>query len=180
MSEANKRQVAGNHYQKSGVQHWDWAAAKGLSYFTGCATKYVERWKEKGGLDDLKKAEHYLQKALEPVPNVNSEDYIDSTRFDRFQREILTLCEQGKIEEAREMLNAYIKVHSPRIDPLRKSQVEHQSTHQFVFIGAQGNLALYDCRRCKTNFSCDLYEELPWQVHDCAGRNYVDQGRDEK
>jgi hypothetical protein len=31
----------------------------------GCVIKYVSRYKEKGGIQDLQKAAHYLQKLME-------------------------------------------------------------------------------------------------------------------
>jgi len=63
---ANDMQVGGKHYQKP-IQHWDWAGALGLDYFQGAITKYIARWKEKNGLEDLKKAQHYLTKYIELV-----------------------------------------------------------------------------------------------------------------
>lgn len=66
MSEANKRQVAGDHY-KSGIQHWDYVIANGLGYFEGQITKYVTRWRKKNGLQDLEKARHFLDKLIETV-----------------------------------------------------------------------------------------------------------------
>lgn len=56
-------QVGGSHYAAA-YQHWDWAAETGLPYLEGCATKYLPRWRAKGGLEDLRKAVSYLQKAL--------------------------------------------------------------------------------------------------------------------
>lgn len=61
---ANQRQVGGDHY-KGDIQHWDLAAARGYDYFQGQITKYVDRWKKKGGIADLKKAQHFLQKYIE-------------------------------------------------------------------------------------------------------------------
>jgi len=61
---ANKRQVGGDHYVGQ-VQHWDWAASEDLDYFQGAITKYVARWKKKNGLEDLKKAQNYLEKYIE-------------------------------------------------------------------------------------------------------------------
>ena len=61
---ANTRQVGGEHY-KTDYQHWDFAEHVGLGYLEGCATKYVSRWRKKNGMEDLKKAEHYLDKLLE-------------------------------------------------------------------------------------------------------------------
>lgn len=66
MSEANKTQVAGNHYQKYGdFQHWDAVVHFGLDYFGGAITKYLFRWRDKGGIQDLRKAAHLLQKYIE-------------------------------------------------------------------------------------------------------------------
>lgn len=64
--EANERQVGGGHY-KSSSQHWDWVAANQLDYFQGQVTKYVARWKDKNGLQDLLKAQHFLEKYIELV-----------------------------------------------------------------------------------------------------------------
>lgn len=62
---ANDIQIGGEHY-KSAIQHWDFAAANfGPGYFRGNATKYVTRSRKKNGLEDVKKARHYVQKMLE-------------------------------------------------------------------------------------------------------------------
>ena len=56
MKDANTRQVGGNHYHKEGaVQHWDIVAQHNLDYFQGQITKYVMRWRDKNGLQDLEK-----------------------------------------------------------------------------------------------------------------------------
>lgn len=64
MSEANKKQVAGTHYRGE-IQHWDYAAANQFDYFQGQITKYIHRWKKKNGLQDLLKAQHFLEKYIE-------------------------------------------------------------------------------------------------------------------
>lgn len=61
---ANSRQVGGAHYRAK-IQHWDFAASHNFDYFQGQITKYVTRWKEKGGLQDLLKAQHFLEKYIE-------------------------------------------------------------------------------------------------------------------
>src|SRR5215469_7335598 len=61
---ANQRQVGGNHYQ-SNLQHWDYVVANNLDYFQAQITKYVTRWKRKGGIRDLEKAQHFLEKYIE-------------------------------------------------------------------------------------------------------------------
>jgi hypothetical protein len=65
---ANEKQVAGNHYKTMTPdipQHWDIVALHNLDYFQGQITKYVMRWKNKNGLQDLEKALHFLEKYIE-------------------------------------------------------------------------------------------------------------------
>lgn len=62
---ANEYQVAGQHYRKTKIQHWDYAASNNFDYFQGQITKYVTRWKDKNGLQDLEKAKHFLEKYIE-------------------------------------------------------------------------------------------------------------------
>lgn len=65
---ANEIQVGGDHYRRGGdVQHWDVIDRNGIGYLEGVASKYVCRHREKNGLQDLRKAEHYLMKLLEEV-----------------------------------------------------------------------------------------------------------------
>lgn len=67
MTSANNRQIGGDHYGTSELQHWDMIEMYGVGYLEGCATKYISRWRQKGGLADLEKSEHYLQKLIECV-----------------------------------------------------------------------------------------------------------------
>ena len=63
--QANDMQVAGDHYKSKSIQPWDYIVGNNLGYLEGNVVKYVSRWKDKGGLDDLKKARHYLDKLIE-------------------------------------------------------------------------------------------------------------------
>ena len=62
---ANDVQVAGNHYKDKAIQPWDYIVANNLGYLEGNIIKYVSRWRDKGGVDDLLKARHYLDKLIE-------------------------------------------------------------------------------------------------------------------
>jgi len=62
---ANAQQVGGAHYATKAIQPWDYIVANNLGYLEGNIVKYVSRWKDKGGVEDLKKAQHYLQKLIE-------------------------------------------------------------------------------------------------------------------
>lgn len=65
MSTANEIQIGGDHYKEKIIQPWDFIAANQLGYFEGNIVKYVSRWQNKGGINDLKKARHYLDKLIE-------------------------------------------------------------------------------------------------------------------
>jgi hypothetical protein len=62
--DANAVQVGGDHY-KTEIQPWDFIIANDLGYLEGNIIKYVSRYKKKGGMADLLKAQHYLQKLIE-------------------------------------------------------------------------------------------------------------------
>jgi hypothetical protein len=68
---ANDIQVGGDHYRKvPGEQHWDrlvrlYGLPASRCYFIGNITGYVERYQYKGGIQDLEKARHYLDKLIE-------------------------------------------------------------------------------------------------------------------
>ena len=62
---ANAMQVGGNHYKGKAIQPWDYIASNNLGYLEGNIVKYVSRWQSKGGIEDLKKAMHYLTKLIE-------------------------------------------------------------------------------------------------------------------
>lgn len=68
---ANDRQVGGSHYKKGKKQHWDIVDEYGVPYLEGVASKYPLRWREKGGIEDLEKTLHYIDKILER-PHVDS------------------------------------------------------------------------------------------------------------
>lgn len=61
----NQSQIGGDHYRKCAIQPWDYVIANELDYFQGSIIKYVTRWRDKNGVEDLKKAQHFLTKYIE-------------------------------------------------------------------------------------------------------------------
>ena len=66
----NDTQVGGDHYTVLSVQPWtamsSWMTPQAFcGYLKGNVIKYVAR--DKGGLEDLKKARHYLNKLIEEM-----------------------------------------------------------------------------------------------------------------
>ena len=62
---ANDIQIGGAHYKHHLYETWDVINDWNLGYFDGNAVKYLSRWKNKGGLQDLLKARHYIDKLIE-------------------------------------------------------------------------------------------------------------------
>jgi len=62
---ANEKQIGGDHYKKTKIQPWDYVLANGIGFLEGNAIKYLTRWKDKGGVADLEKARHYIDKLIE-------------------------------------------------------------------------------------------------------------------
>jgi hypothetical protein len=67
---ADDLQVGGDHYKNMGVQPWkameSWMTPEQFAGFLrGNAIKYLARCDAKGGIDDVKKAKHYIEKLIE-------------------------------------------------------------------------------------------------------------------
>ena len=60
-----KEQVGGDHYSKLEIQPAVYAQRNKLSYLQGTIIKYVTRYKDKNGVEDLQKAKHYIDLLIE-------------------------------------------------------------------------------------------------------------------
>ena len=58
-------QVAGSHYKDLAIQPVEYIHRNGIGYMEGNAIKYLTRWKSKGGIEDLRKAKHYIDLLIE-------------------------------------------------------------------------------------------------------------------
>ena len=70
MSAINKTQIGGSHYKDKAVQPWEamqaWMTREEFTGFLrGNVIKYIARCNDKGGIEDLRKAQHYLDKLIE-------------------------------------------------------------------------------------------------------------------
>lgn len=62
---ANSQQIGGQHYKQLPIQPWDFIHVNKLSYMEGSVVEYMCCWKRKGGVEDLQKAKHYVEKMIE-------------------------------------------------------------------------------------------------------------------
>lgn len=54
-------QVGGTHYADMRIQPFDFIHQNGIGFAEGCAIKYLCRWRNKNGLQDLEKAKHFIE-----------------------------------------------------------------------------------------------------------------------
>lgn len=62
---ARDAQIGGDHYSKHKIQPWDIWEDRSLGAFEGSIIKYILRYKDKNGVEDLKKARHTLDRLIE-------------------------------------------------------------------------------------------------------------------
>ena len=53
-------QVGGDHYSKRAIQPIEFIAANDLNFMEGSIVKYIVRWRDKGGFQDLEKIKQYV------------------------------------------------------------------------------------------------------------------------
>ena len=58
-------QIAGSHYKSLAIQPVEFIHRNGIGYMEGNAIKYLTRWRSKGGIEDLRKAKHYIDLLIE-------------------------------------------------------------------------------------------------------------------
>jgi hypothetical protein len=58
-------QVGGTHYKDKAIQPVEFIHANNMGFCAGNVVKYVTRYKDKDGLQDLHKAAHYLELLIE-------------------------------------------------------------------------------------------------------------------
>jgi hypothetical protein len=69
VASADQVQVGGNHYKDLPVQPWNFILPNALPWGEGEIVKYVSRWRRKGGVEDLRKARHLIDKLIEVAVN---------------------------------------------------------------------------------------------------------------
>ena len=58
-------QIGGGHYKSYAIQPVEFIHKNKIPYIEGCAIKYLCRWREKGGIEDLRKVKHYVDLLIE-------------------------------------------------------------------------------------------------------------------
>lgn len=66
-------QVGGDHYKHDKIQWVEFVHANKLPAIEAIAIKYLMRWRKKNGIEDLRKAIHYIQLLIELEEKLNKE-----------------------------------------------------------------------------------------------------------
>lgn len=67
-------QVGGDHYKKMKIQPIKYILDNGLGYCEANVVKYISRWKDKNGIEDLRKARHYIDILIEQEMSADKYD----------------------------------------------------------------------------------------------------------
>ena len=69
------RQEGGYHYKKHVIQPYTFITKNNLSFFQGNVIKYVVRYKDKNGIEDIRKIIHYCELEIESLTNEKENTY---------------------------------------------------------------------------------------------------------
>jgi hypothetical protein len=62
---ARDKQIGGDHYRNLAIQPVEYNHANKIPFIEGSIIKYATRWREKGGIDDLRKIKHFADLLIE-------------------------------------------------------------------------------------------------------------------
>ena len=66
---ATERQIGGNHYKQFKIQPIEFITKNKLSFIQGCIIKYICRFENKNGIEDLEKIKHYCDLQIQMLQN---------------------------------------------------------------------------------------------------------------
>lgn len=81
---AKDLQEGGSHYKDMKIQPFEFIHANNIPFAEGCAIKYLCRWRKKGGVEDLKKAIHFIELLIDaekPWEPEKAEEIINTDPF---------------------------------------------------------------------------------------------------
>jgi hypothetical protein len=90
---SKKEKVKHPSYYNRGLEMWDYAHSHNLNFFEGNIVKYITRWKDKNGVEDLHKAKQYLDKLIE-LEKKNKVTTSENTTKDIFDESMYMYAEE--------------------------------------------------------------------------------------
>ena len=65
------RQIGGDHYKDMAIQPFEFISKNELTFFKGNVVKYVCRYKQKNGIQDLEKINNYCELEIKKLKDDN-------------------------------------------------------------------------------------------------------------
>ena len=87
MSDVYKKQVGGSHYESMVIQPSEFINKNNIPFAEGNAIKYLCRHKQKGQKQDLEKAIHYCQMAIDRDYPENKKDFLEEAEKEKKELE---------------------------------------------------------------------------------------------
>ena len=66
---ATDKQIGGKHYKQYKIQPIEFIVKNKLSFIQGCVIKYICRFENKNGIEDLEKIKHYCDLQIQLLQN---------------------------------------------------------------------------------------------------------------
>jgi hypothetical protein len=66
---ATDKQIGGKHYKEYKIQPIEFIVKNKLSFIQGCIIKYICRFENKNGIEDLEKIKHYCDLQIQLLQN---------------------------------------------------------------------------------------------------------------
>lgn len=182
------QQVGGKHYGGGKFQHWDFVLQTGQDYLSSVATKYLCRWRDKGGIQDVQKGISYVDKMLGalsvgemawPLPIDQAKArvlwplYLETYQMDDLEREAtyeLIFAEriESLIHARQTMLQIIAKeVFSWPELSFVTSKIKPDGWQGFTFEGAKKDFCWHRCTVCREQFQAPV-DQPPMLFHECG------------
>lgn len=88
-----KDQIGGTHYSKLAIQPVEYIHANDIPFIEGSIIKYATRWRDKGGIQDLKKIIHFAELLIDLETKVQGEaplfDTVTVNAFDESRIDVI-------------------------------------------------------------------------------------------
>ena len=101
-----EKQIGGSHYKLFHIQPYEFISKNNLSFFQGNVVKYVCRYQNKNGIEDLEKIIHYCELEIKKIKDMKRKKW--NINVLNVKKEIWViisrLCVENVIKE-KEMIN---------------------------------------------------------------------------
>ena len=102
---ALSQQVGGSHYKDMAIQPVEFIEKNNLGFCAGNVIKYICRYKNKNGIEDLKKARHYIDLLIEIETAIEDSIIKEETAGCYISKEEMSKLQKDFINTQLEQLN---------------------------------------------------------------------------